>query len=85
MNTFTSILNRNSIDSSNITDKDLNRFSITDNSNSNANSPSSNKTMFTLPLQHNSLSNTLGQAAKSLFSSTKYLMDPELRGKKVCI
>ncbi len=85
VNNFANILNRNSIDSSNITDKDLSRFSITDNTNSSASSPTSNKTMFTLPLQNNSLSNTLGQAAKSLFSSTKYLMDPELRGKKVFI
>lgn len=68
-----------------LTDKDS--ASMSENSVNNTAAASvattSNKSMFTLPLQNNSLSNTLGQAAKSLFSSTKYIMDPDLRSKKI--
>ena len=40
-------------------------------------SPSSSSANFS------SFQSTIGQAAKSLFSSTKYIMDPELRAKKI--
>ena len=40
-------------------------------------SPSSSSANFS------SFQTTIGQAAKSLFSSTKYIMDPELRAKKI--
>ena len=33
--------------------------------------------------QFSNIQNLFGQAAKTLFSSTKYAMDPELRGKKI--
>ena len=59
------------------------------NPNSNSLSSSSSNPSFnsassaTSGNQFSNIQNLFGQAAKTLFSSTKYAMDPELRGKKI--
>ena len=57
------------------------------NGNSNSLSPSPSNPSFNTATnngtQFTSIQSMFGQAAKTLFSSTKYTMDPELRAKKI--